>query len=138
MRRTVVKIDMSNYDQVYGKKSLGSQIKCVLQGKTYEECIGNRIEEAKGLGKALNGGSKGKKTLKRYNAKGGQYNELWKIVQRSLGRGTAFHHGTFDDVRKNMENHEKNIRDFFARNPELNNDDQPIYEILSISLFHLL
>jgi len=57
MRRTVVKIDISNYDQVYRKKSLGSQIKCVLQGKSYEECIGDRIEVAKGIGKGLNGGA---------------------------------------------------------------------------------
>tara|TARA_Y100000389_G_C17468880_1_gene528367 strand:- start:453 stop:2744 length:2292 start_codon:yes stop_codon:yes gene_type:complete len=50
MRRTIVKIDLTNYDQVYGKKSLGTQIKCVLDGNSFEECIGNRIVEAKGVG----------------------------------------------------------------------------------------
>ena len=43
-RRTLVKITESNYHEVFGKGSIGQQCKCVLEGKSFEECIGDRLK----------------------------------------------------------------------------------------------
>lgn len=44
-RVTPEKITLQNYDQVYGKNtSFGKQVKCVLEGKTFDECVGDRLK----------------------------------------------------------------------------------------------
>jgi len=43
-RRTLVKITELNYHEVFGKGSMGQQCKCILEGKTFEECVGDRLK----------------------------------------------------------------------------------------------
>ena len=43
-RRTMEKITLKNYDQVYGKTtSFGRQAKCILEGSSFETCVGDRL-----------------------------------------------------------------------------------------------
>lgn len=39
-----VKITELNYHEVFGKGSIGQQCKCILEGKTFEECAGDRLK----------------------------------------------------------------------------------------------
>ena len=44
LRRTDVKIDLTNWHEPFGKGSMGTQLKCVLEGKSFEECVGDRLK----------------------------------------------------------------------------------------------
>tara|TARA_Y100000389_G_scaffold202681_1_gene248704 strand:+ start:2609 stop:4744 length:2136 start_codon:yes stop_codon:yes gene_type:complete len=45
-RTTPEKITLENYDQVFGKNtSFGKQAKCLLEGKSFDECVGDRLKK---------------------------------------------------------------------------------------------
>ena len=48
LRRTKIKVDLKNWHEVFGKGSMGTQLKCVLEGKSFEECVGDRLKGGAG------------------------------------------------------------------------------------------
>ena len=45
LRRTTTKITLDNYDAIFGKGSMGTQLKCILEGNTFETCVGDRLKQ---------------------------------------------------------------------------------------------